>query len=264
MVAALPHLVPLSEAALGDLAGRVRRRRFATGEILARQGDTAAEFCVLRRGRCTVLTTDRGGRESVIRRLHPSEAFGDLALREGTVQPATTRAESAGALFVIDAGTYRRLLAGVLAPSPEPDQWPTARVRALPPFRDLDRAAATALAAVGRWVDLPPGQPVAAGAGDPCVYVVATGQLEVLRAGRRVGVLRTGYCFGADAVSRAGLPDAAHRAPGVATLRTLTRVRLFSAPREVVDQLPRIPLELRPGDGQRQDPAPETPRGDQR
>jgi putative peptide zinc metalloprotease protein len=116
MVAALPQTVPLGAHELGDLAGRVQRRRFTAGQTLVGQGEPATAFYLLRRGCCTMVETDHAGHDVVLARLHPGQSFGDHALRAHTLQPMTVRAETGGEVFAIDAGTFGRLLAAHLEP----------------------------------------------------------------------------------------------------------------------------------------------------
>ncbi len=242
LVAALPQVIRIEEAELGELAGRVVRRKFATGDILLRQGDPAVAFQVLRRGHCTVAIIDGAGDEMVTARLGPGDAFGDLALRERTVQQITVRAESDGELFVIDAGTFLRLLNGRLAPSPVPSQWAITRVRSLPPFRDLGLAALTDFARVGVWLDVPPGAVV--GDADDAVttlFVVASGQLDAAVGGRSVGTFRIGDFFTAKRSPAGPLRGD--------TVRALTPVRLLGLPRAAAERLLPDPLNSRPPAG---------------
>jgi hypothetical protein len=214
---------------LGDLAGRVQRRRFGSGQVLIRQGDPATAFWLLRRGRCTVTQVNDVGQESVIAYLHPGQAFGDLALREATVEPVTVRADTDGEAFLVDAGTFRRLLAARLAPSQIPVDWPTTRVRSLRPFRDLPPTAVAEMAASGTWIRLPPDHQVGPWDAGGGVFVVASGQLEARADGRPPRILRTGDVF-CDPAGGNGIGPASALA-----VWTLTPVQVFTIPRGVVD-----------------------------
>jgi putative peptide zinc metalloprotease protein len=127
LVAALPQTTPLGAQELGDLAGRMQRRRFAAGQTLVGKGKPATAFYLLRRGRCAVVETDHADHEFVLASLHPGQGFGDLALRAHTLQPMTVRAETSGEVFSVDAGTFGRLLAARLTPSRLPADRPTTR-----------------------------------------------------------------------------------------------------------------------------------------
>ncbi len=125
MVAALPQTTPLGAPELGDLAGRVQRRRFTAGQILVGKGEPATAFYLLRRGQCAVVKTAHAGHEVVLASLHPGQGFGDQALRARTLQPMTVRAETSGEVFSVDAGTFGRLLAARLQPCRLPADRPT-------------------------------------------------------------------------------------------------------------------------------------------
>ncbi len=67
-----------------------------------------------------MVTSNDAGQEVVLAYLHPGQGFGDRALREHTLQPLTLRAETDGEVFLIDAGTFGRLLASRLTPCQSP------------------------------------------------------------------------------------------------------------------------------------------------
>jgi putative peptide zinc metalloprotease protein len=237
LLASLPGAERLGADELEQLAARVRRRRFSSGEALVRQGETADSFFLLRRGTCAISERTPDGAESVIARIGPGATFGELALLEGTPRTATVRAETDGEAFVVDAAAFQRLLADVLAPpSLAPAAWPVTDVWALPPFRHLDLAAATAVAMGGRWVRIAPGVAVVeeGDAGDE-FFVVASGQLEAWRGGESVGMFRAGEFFGELALLR----DVAR----TATVRAVTPARLFAVPRHVFDEVVRASFD---------------------
>lgn len=220
-IAALPFVGELDDEALADIAGRVTRRRAGEGAVIVRQDDAAHEFFVVRRGRFTVTELDAEGRERVLRRAGPGDSFGELALLQRRPRTATVRAETDGELFVVDAGTFQRLLAPRMsAPDLEPAVGPVLDVWTLPAFRHLKQADAALLAERGEWLSVGPSQDVV-GQGDPPdgFYVLASGQAEVIRGGQRTAVLRAGDHFGETALLR----DVAR----TATVRTLTACRLF-------------------------------------
>ena len=242
LVAELPQAVPLDPAELGDLAGRVQRRRFTRGQTLVRQGKTAHEFHLLRRGRCTALEADRTGCETAITHLRAGDSFGQWALEHDARQPVTVRADSRGELFALDAATFTRLLAGRLAPAaPQSLNWAGDQLRALAPFRDLDQGAATELARVGTWVDVRPGHTLLRqGTTGTTVYVLATGQLQTRTDQRAGGILRAG--------DHVGQPVAVDEAWHSATVRALTPARLFAVPGSTWRLLQLMPVNCT-GDG---------------
>ena len=237
LIGALPLVAELTDDELGDLAGRVRRRRYSPGETIVRQGDAAADFYVIRRGQFSVVEEKRDGGESVIAMLGPGATFGELALLEGTPRVATVRAMDAGEAFSVDAGTFQRLLAARLAP-PElaPAEWPITQVWTLDPFRKLDLEAVTALSARGTWQRAAPGDEIVRqGEVGDSFFVVASGQLAVTRDGEPVRTLQRGDYFGELAL----LDDA----PRAATVRAVTPCRLFAVPRSAFDAIVRAAFD---------------------
>jgi len=217
-VAALPAVVAEIDGA--DLAGRVSRRRVREGAVVVRQDEAADAFYVVRRGRFAVFERDDDAGERLLRRAGPGDSFGELALLEHRPRAATVRAETDGEVFVIDAGTFQRVLAPVmtspeLAPATRP-----ALVQALPPFRHLGLADAALLADRGEWILHGPGEILGGEGGErDGLYVLAAGQAEVVQDGARTAVLRAGDHFGEVAFR----PDV----PRTATIRTITPARLF-------------------------------------
>ena len=231
LIAALPLATNLTVEVLGDLAGRLRRRRYSGSETVVRHGDAADAFFVVRTGQFAVVERTRQGGEAVIAVLGPGATFGELALLEGTPRTATVRADPAGEALSIDAGTFQRLLAGKLAPPAlAPAEWPITEVWTLKPFRRLDVTAATHLATSGKWVHARPGEEIVReGEAGDTFYVVASGQLETDVGGTVVTMLRRGDFFGELALL--------HDAPRRATVRAITPVRLFELDRAAFDAI---------------------------
>ena len=220
---------------LGDLAGRVQLRAVGAGTTVVRQGDRADRYYLVRRGTLDVIDEgDHAGQASrVIRTLGPGDAFGELALATRAARSATVRATTEAQLFVIDGGTFDRLLADHLEiPDLEPTFEAVAELRALGPFAHLGVEDLVALRDRGGWVDGAAGDDVVTqgDAGD-AFYVVGAGRLEVIEDGRRVRELGPGEPFGEIAL----LLDV----PRTATVRALTPTRLFRLDRDGFDDLVR-------------------------
>jgi putative peptide zinc metalloprotease protein len=220
-VAALPAVGEIDDGYLADLAGRVTRRRVREGAVVVRQDEAAEAFYVVRRGRFDIVERDVDGGERLLRRAGPGDSFGELALLEYRPRTATVRAETDGELFVIDAGTFQRVLAPVMTtPELAPATRPALEVQALPPFRHLGHADAALLAERGEWILYGPGEIVGFGGDETAdFYVLTAGQAEVLQDGARTAVLRAGDQFGVISLLR--------DVPRTATVRTITPARLF-------------------------------------
>ena len=218
---------------LNELAGRVRRRRFFPGETIVRQGTAPDAFYLIRRGRCALIEETMHGHELTITHLGPGSTFGDLALLDGTPASATVRAECAAEAFAIDIGTFQRLLAPALTRPASPP--PVTPVWTLAPFRHLNPAAATELAA-GTWTRIAPGDRVIqqGGPGDT-FYVLARGQLQAERDGTVVRSLHAGDFFGETPLL--------HGVPHTATMRALTPALLFAIPQPLFNRVLRASFQ---------------------
>jgi HD-GYP domain-containing protein (c-di-GMP phosphodiesterase class II) len=72
-------LQALPDAALGDLAGHARRRRFRAGQVVFNEGDTGKSLHVVRRGHLKVVRPTHDD-SLVLDRVEPGQAFGELAV----------------------------------------------------------------------------------------------------------------------------------------------------------------------------------------
>ena len=116
-------LEALPKAALRDLAGRARRRRFKAGQVVFNEGDTGNSLHIVRRGHLKVVRPTHDDR-LVLDRIEPGQAFGELAVLNSAPRLASVIAiedcetiEVSKHEFerVIDAhpGAVRRMLGGL-------------------------------------------------------------------------------------------------------------------------------------------------------
>jgi putative peptide zinc metalloprotease protein len=220
-IASLPAMADLDDEVMADLAGRVTRRHVRTGEIVIREGTAADALFLVHAGHLAVSQRTPEGGERRLRELGPRDAFGELALLESRPRTATVTAETDGQLYVVDAGTFGRLLAPAMSGPLGEYKQSLAEVWSLPPFRHLGQAEAAVVAERGQWEILPPSATVVReGEVGDRFYIVGAGQAEVVCNGERVGILRAGDHFG-----EVALLAAVRR---TATVRTLTPSRMFS------------------------------------
>src|SRR4051795_12048668 len=231
MISNLPMLTMIPMESLNELAGRIQLRRVPSGGIVVRQGESAAEFFVIRSGRVNVVDEVPGGEEEVLRTMGTGEAFGELALLQSTPRTATVRAEVDTELFTIDKGSFDRLLAdNVTAPELAPSVFALMSVWSMPPFRHLSAADAHTVSTAGRWLAvLPDVDVVKAGERGDAYYVVGSGHLSVIEDERIIRDLGPGDYFGEVAL----LLDV----PRTATVRTRTPARLFAIDRAAFNKV---------------------------
>ena len=86
--AGVPFLQALPQEALGMLAGAMRHRHFARGDVVALAGEPVEELVIVARGRLDAVQGTTGGREQVVRTLGPGEFYGELGLFAPTCHEA--------------------------------------------------------------------------------------------------------------------------------------------------------------------------------
>lgn len=78
-----PLLAPLGEQDRRALLTSTRRRRFARGEMLVRQGEPADSLHLVESGRLVVRVTTVSGENAALNVLGPGDYFGELSLLDG-------------------------------------------------------------------------------------------------------------------------------------------------------------------------------------
>ena len=93
-----------------DLAGRLRRRRYARGEAVFIKGDEGNSLYIIESGRVHIKLTSEDGRESVLNSLGPGDFFGDLALFDGEPRSADAVAVEESHLVLLERRDFLRFL----------------------------------------------------------------------------------------------------------------------------------------------------------
>lgn len=81
----------LPAALMSQLAGHASARRFASGDVLVREGSYTSGIYILVSGRLNVFTANTEGRELIYNTLVPGELFGEMFL-DGGARSASVRA----------------------------------------------------------------------------------------------------------------------------------------------------------------------------
>jgi CRP/FNR family cyclic AMP-dependent transcriptional regulator len=102
--------VGLSDDALVRVADAARVRTYAPGETIIFEGDPCETACFVAEGQVRVYRLSPGGREQVLARLGPGQAFNTVPpFRPGGVNHATVEALTPVTLYAIPADDLRRL-----------------------------------------------------------------------------------------------------------------------------------------------------------
>ncbi|HEV3486507.1 MAG TPA: cyclic nucleotide-binding domain-containing protein, partial [Vicinamibacterales bacterium] len=88
-------------------------RKMRAGEVIIRQGDEADNFYVISEGTVEVTQTASDSAESrVLRRMGPTEFFGEIGLLSGVPRTATVTAAEAGTLISLPGPAFLELVSG--------------------------------------------------------------------------------------------------------------------------------------------------------
>jgi CRP-like cAMP-binding protein len=98
----------LTAAELAEIAERMRRHRFARGDVIIRQGDRGETFYLLRSGTVDV-TRRAAGREHHVTTLGPGTCFGERALIEDELRNASVVAAEEVEVYALAKGDFWRL-----------------------------------------------------------------------------------------------------------------------------------------------------------
>jgi CRP/FNR family cyclic AMP-dependent transcriptional regulator len=93
-----------------DLAGRLRRHRYAPGEAVFIKGDEGNSLYIIESGRVHIKLTAEDGREVVLNSLGPGDFFGDLALLDGEPRSADAVAVEGSHLVLLERRDFLRFL----------------------------------------------------------------------------------------------------------------------------------------------------------
>lgn len=91
----IPYFEALPPQALADLATSASRRSYARHELVVLEGDPAQAACFVISGQVRVFKLSAEGREQVLDRLGPGQAFNLVPIFDGQPNPASAEAVSA-------------------------------------------------------------------------------------------------------------------------------------------------------------------------
>ncbi len=230
LFAALPLLSDLDDQARREIASRASLRRVTAGRSVVVQGEPGTELFLVRSGRLEIVRVGPGG-ETPVGTLHRGQLFGEIALLTAGPRAATVRTTEPSELFVLDKGTFDRLLAERVDVAPVREALLSVEaIRALGPFAHLDEQDAALIAGHATWENYPPKTAIVRqGREGDAFYVLASGQVEVIEDRRKVRTMGPGAFFGEVAL----LLDI----PRTATVRSITPVRLLRLDRDGFEQV---------------------------
>ena len=106
----MPLFRDLDAAELTTLAGTVRTRRFARGEVIFHRGDPGDALYIVLTGRVKISSPSDTGVEAILTTLRPGEWFGALALLDGAPRSASATAVDATDTLILPRDRFRQLV----------------------------------------------------------------------------------------------------------------------------------------------------------
>src|SRR6478609_4731315 len=106
-----PLLASLEKDERNRVLSAARRRQYARGEVLVREGDPSDSLHLVSSGRLAVRVSTSEGEHATINLLGPGDYFGELSLLEGSpqVRSATIAALEPAETLTLSAGEFRDL-----------------------------------------------------------------------------------------------------------------------------------------------------------
>lgn len=238
----------LSAEELAQVATRMGHHLFRPGRIVVREGTPPGRFYIIEQGVADVWADDELRPR---RRLTRGDYFGETSLLERLPHAGTVRARSWLSVFAVEPGDFERWMAPHLCAHVDDRLYALRALRRFSLFANLTTRELDALAPRLQRKRFSPGAVVYT-EGDPAeaVYLVDSGQAEVLAAGEQRRILRSGDSFGEVALQR--------HVPQPETVRALTPLEVLILLRSDVESLvatapPRVTAVEgdAPGDGVR-------------
>lgn len=104
----IPLFAGLTPVELEKVAQRALERRFAPGELLAREGDLCQGFYILSRGKVKIFKTSRSGREITLTVESAPSSVAEIPMFDGGPYPASVSAITEVSAYLISTQDFRK------------------------------------------------------------------------------------------------------------------------------------------------------------
>lgn len=105
-LAAVPLFADLPADDLETLAAALKRKRFAIGQTVFKEGDEGNSFYVIQSGLVKVQRGAATGKEVILAMLGPGDFFGELALLDGESRSADAVAKEESVTLILDRADF--------------------------------------------------------------------------------------------------------------------------------------------------------------
>jgi diguanylate cyclase (GGDEF)-like protein len=99
----------IDEERLEAIAGEMKRRQCAAGDIIFREGDPGVEMYVVLSGAVLIFVTDQSGAEVVLAEIGQGSYFGEMSIIDRAARSATCRAVEDTVLLSLHADDFSRI-----------------------------------------------------------------------------------------------------------------------------------------------------------
>ena len=180
----VPLFVTVTDEELDNIANHLKQERFASGEVIIREGEIGDKFYILERGKASVWRIDADQVERKIDEKGPGQYFGEVALVSSAPRNATVRAETPIKTLALDYSDFNQCVRQYINLASQVDEnvkfsW---LLRGMPIFDELSSQKLDQLAT---WLEA---EPLETGAvlfheGDQAdkFYIVESGEVVISR-----------------------------------------------------------------------------------
>ncbi|MGB3702335.1 MAG: cyclic nucleotide-binding domain-containing protein, partial [Anaerolineales bacterium] len=180
----VPLFITVTDEELDNIANHLKQERFASGEVVIREGEVGDKFYILERGKASVWRIDADQVERKIDEKGPGQYFGEVALVSSAPRNATVRAETPIKTLALDYSDFNQCVRQYINLASQVDEnvkfsW---LLRGMPIFDELSSQKLDQLAT---WLEA---EPLETGAvlfheGDQAdkFYIVESGEVVISR-----------------------------------------------------------------------------------
>ena len=106
----LPFFSELGADELVEVAARVHERTFRRGEVILLEGEAPQAVYIIVRGQVRIYRLSPEGREQVLKRLGPGEAFNLVPVLDGRPNPSSAMAWTDVTVYAVERGHFLQLV----------------------------------------------------------------------------------------------------------------------------------------------------------
>ncbi|MFB0534787.1 MAG: Crp/Fnr family transcriptional regulator [Anaerolineae bacterium] len=110
LIRKLPFFSELGQDELAEVASRVQERTFGRGEVILLEGEAPRAVYFIVRGQVRIYRLSPEGREQVLKRLGPGEAFNLVPVLDGGPNPSSAMAWTDVTVYAVERGHFVQMV----------------------------------------------------------------------------------------------------------------------------------------------------------